>query len=227
MKRQPEGIPTGGQFAADRKAESASPLSNPSPNAPAGFGTFPGSWGPVSEDGQQIYTSPAGTELMITNGDDPEVEFDASIPEDSFQLYPRAGNPQQLKEFIDEALTDVAGRKALAGILSYSGDRYERIGLEAQLRSGAGGRLLKSLAFTVRDLQSNVFLEIFHDYETGVTTVSDVREGELEAAEGTSHVTGVLKDLAIGQPTENKTPQHFFDQLLKDFNQEEEKFGVL
>lgn len=224
MKRQPEGVPAGGQFAADKKAEPASRLT-PETNAPTGLKNFPGTWTPLNDEGFQVYTSPGGTSLNIFGGDDPEVEYEGVAPEDSFQLYPRADDQPGLLNAINEALTNVAAQKATTETMNYSGGTYERMGLEAVHAHGDGGHLLLSLHITVRDFQNNMYLEVSHDYRSAETVVSDVNDGDLPPAEGTTKLHAIFSDLLVDQGA-GKPPEETFQLILERFNLQQERFGL-
>lgn len=228
MKRQPEGIPTGGQFATDRRAEPDGSLAAAPSSAPPGCQDYPGTWGPVDEADQQEYTSPAGTVLLVTGGEDPEVEHDPALTEDAFQFYPEEGDEQGLRDALNEALNRVAIQKATEKVMSYSGDIYERMGTDATWDQGPDkDRSLKTVKITIRDLERDRYLELDHNYSTGQTSVTDALDGELELSDSSAERHAILSDLVL-DPGNNRGEAHedVFNDIHAEFGDQDERFGL-
>lgn len=230
MRRQPGSIPTEGQVVADQKAETVPSLApvNANSHAPTGLRDYPGVWGPVDEAEQQDYVSPAGTLLLVTGGDDPEVEHDPNIAEDAFQFYPEEGDAQGLRNDMNEALTRVAAQKAAANVMSYCGDIYERISTEARWAlDDDGERRLQTLTVTVKDFEADRFLEMEHDYNTGTTTVSDAHCGELDLGDSNAERHSIINDLVRDQGINTgESHEEVFGSIHDEFQKQDERFGL-
>lgn len=255
LKRQPEGIPTGGQFAADRKSEPAGSLAGavpswePSQNnwadmsesvpAPAGLEDLPGHWAPAGGGIGKDYTSPDGTSLVVFTAEDEgdgssdrqgvifESEEDDS---ESFRLTPHDDSPVALRGSINQALTLVSAQNAAGAVFGTYNNVYERNSAQAEyIKDEAGNKELSFATIGFKDEDNARFLEMTHDYAAGTTTVTDVGGpyGDLSETDSDIERDAILVDLA--RDDDHKTGdahKELFAAYKLEFDQQPERFGL-